>query len=92
MMDLFYVGSFTYLACADRLTGSLILYHIKPGQAVPSRLISISREIFQAYGVPAELSTDSGLPFSAYLIYRRIPNAAIGLVHFARMDLLNILE
>ena len=41
VMDLFYVGSFTYIACADRLTGWLILYHIKPGQAVASGLISI---------------------------------------------------
>ena len=66
VMDLFYVGSFTYLACADRLTGWLILYRIKPGQAVAPRLISISREIFQTYGVPEELSTDGGPPFSAY--------------------------
>lgn len=66
VMDLFYVKSFTYLACADRLTGWLILYRIKPGQAVASRLISICREIFQTYGAPEELSTDGGPPFSAY--------------------------
>ena len=66
VMDLFYVGSFTYLACADRLTGWLILYHIKPGQAVASRLISICRQIFQAYSAPKELITDGGLPFSTY--------------------------
>ena len=65
-MDLFYVGSFSYLACADRLTGWLILYRIKPGQAVASRLIFIFREIFQAYCAPEELSTDSGPPLSAY--------------------------
>ena len=55
-----------YLVCTDRLTGWLILYRIKPGQAVASRLISICREIFQTYGAPEELSTDGGPPFSAY--------------------------
>ena len=69
-MDLFDVGSFMYLACADRLTGWLILYHIRPGQAVASRLISICREIFQTYGAPEELSTDGGPPFSAYSFQR----------------------
>ena len=71
VMDLFYVGSFTYLACADRFTGWLILYGIKLGQAVASRLICICREIFQAYGVPKELSTDSGPPFSAYSFQKK---------------------
>ena len=66
VMDLFNVGSFTYLARPDRLTRWLILYRIKPGQAVASRLISICREIFQTYGAPEELSTDVGPPFSAY--------------------------
>ena len=66
VMDLFYVRSFTYLACADRLTGWYILFCITLGQEVASRLISICREIFQAYGVPEELSTDGGPPSSAY--------------------------
>ena len=66
VMDLFYVGSVTYLSCADSLTGWLILYRIKPGQAVASMLISFCREIFQTYGAPQELSTDGGPPFSAY--------------------------
>ena len=66
VMDLFYVGSFTYLACADRLTGWLILHLIKPGQAVTSRLISICREIFQRYDAPEELSSHGGPPFSDY--------------------------
>ena len=70
VMDLFYIGSFTYLTCADRFTGWLILYRIKPGQAVSSTLISICRKIFQAYGAPEELSTDGEPPFSAYSFQR----------------------
>ena len=70
VMDLFYVGSFTYLACADRLTRWLILYRIKPGQAVASRLISICREIFQTYDAPEELSSDGGPPFSDYSFHQ----------------------
>ena len=66
VMDLFHAGSFTYLTCADRLIGWLILYRIKLGQTVASRLISICRKIFQTYGMPEELSSDGGPPFSAY--------------------------
>ena len=66
VMDLFYIGPSTYLVCADRLTGWLILYNIKPGQAIASRLISICRGIFQTYGAPEELSTDGGPPFSSH--------------------------
>ena len=40
-MDIIYVGHFTYLNCADRLTSWLILYHLKPGHATTSKLISI---------------------------------------------------
>ena len=29
VMEIFYIGHIAYLACADRLTGSLILYHLK---------------------------------------------------------------
>ena len=77
VMDLFHVGSFTYLTCADRLTGWLILYRIKPGQAVASRLISICRDIFQAYSVPEELSTDGGPPFSVYPFQQFLKNWAV---------------
>ena len=52
LMDLFYVGNHGYIACADRLTGWLILYHLSHGQANASRLILICRDIFQSYGAP----------------------------------------
>ena len=42
------VGNHGYLACADRLTGWLILYHQRHRQANSSRLISICRDIFEA--------------------------------------------
>ena len=64
LMELFYVGNHGYLACADRLTGWLILYHLSHGQANVSRLISICRDIFQSYGAPEELSSDGGPPFT----------------------------
>ena len=65
VMDLFYVGNHGYLACADRLTGWLILYHLSHGQANASRLISICRDVFQNYGSPEELSSDGGPPFTS---------------------------
>ena len=72
VMDLFYVGNPGYLACADRLTGWLILYHLSHWQANASRLISICWDIFQSYGAPEELSSDGGplftsLPFTQFL-------------------------
>ena len=65
VMDLFYVGKHGYLACGDRLTGWLILYHLSHRQANASRLISICRDIFQSYGAPEELSSDGGPPFTS---------------------------
>lgn len=41
VMDLFHVGDQQYLACADRLTRRLILYHLSHGQVNASRIISI---------------------------------------------------
>ena len=65
VMDIFHVGHVTYLACADRLTGWLILYHLKPGHATTSKLMSICRQLFQTYGTPEEISTDGGQPFTS---------------------------
>ena len=65
VLDLFHVGRQTYLACADRLTGWLIIHHLNHGQANVSRLIFICRDIFQTYGAPEELSSDGGPPFKS---------------------------
>lgn len=62
VMDLFYVGHHAYLACADRFTGWLILYHLEAGQNA-RKVVSICRTLFQNYGVPEELSSDGGPQF-----------------------------
>ena len=61
--DLFHVEHHKYLACADRLTGWLMLYHLPNSNA--ANLIRILRSIFEAYGAPEELSSDGGPPFSS---------------------------
>ena len=65
VMGIFHIGHIAYLACADRLTGWLILYHLKPGYATKSKFMSICRQLFQTYGTPDELSTDSGPLFTS---------------------------
>ena len=62
VMDLFYVGDHVYLACADRLTGCLILYRLEPDHITKSKLMSICRQLFQA---PEELSTNGGPSFTS---------------------------
>ena len=56
MMDIFHV---VYLACANRLTVWLILYHLKPGHVTTSKLISICWQLFKAYSTADEHSIDS---------------------------------
>ena len=70
VMDIFHVGYVAYLACADRLTGWLILYHLKPGDATTSKLMSTCRHLFQTYGTPDELSTDGGPPFTSSIFQK----------------------
>ena len=57
-MDFFVVGPHTYLACADRYSGWLIVYHIKPGGSKRHQLLTLCRELFATYGAPDEISTD----------------------------------
>ena len=65
VMDIFFVEQHTYMACADRFSGWLILFHFPPGKANASNLISITRTLFHTYGVPEELSIDGGPPFKS---------------------------
>ena len=65
VMDIFPLGHIAYLACADRLTGWLILYHLKPGHAPTSKLMSIFWHLFQTYSTPDELGTNGGPPFTS---------------------------
>ena len=46
-MDLFHVGNHGYLACTDRLTNWLILYHLIHGQANASKLIRFAETYFK---------------------------------------------
>ena len=54
----------------DRLTGWLIIYHLKPNQAKAEKLITICRSLFETYGAPDEISSDGGPPFSAHQFQR----------------------
>ena len=63
-MDLFKVGHHMYIACADRLTGWLILYHLGTHQD-SRKVISICRNLFQNYGVPEEFCSDGGPQFTS---------------------------
>ena len=67
VMDIFHIGHVVYRACADRLTGCLILYHLKPGHATASKLMSICWHLFRTYGTRDELSTNGGPPFISNL-------------------------
>ena len=51
VMDIFHVGHVAYLACADRLNVWFILYHLKPGHANTSKLMSICWQLFQKNSV-----------------------------------------
>ena len=62
VMDLFYVLDHAYLACTDRLTGWLILYHREPSHATTSKLMSICWQLLQAYGTQM-----NSVPMTAHL-------------------------
>ena len=64
-MDIFHIGPIVYLVCADRLTGWLILCHLKLGYATTYKLMSICQQLIQTYGTPDELNTDSSLSFTS---------------------------
>ena len=85
-MDLFFVDHHAYLACADRFTGWLILYHLPPGKANSASLIEICRNIFITYGVPEEISRDGGPPmqsqaFLDFLDTWKVKHRGFGHVH-----------
>ena len=65
VVDIFHVSHDVYLACIDRLTGWLSLYHLRPGHTTTFKLMSICWQLFQAYGTPDELSTDGSPPFTS---------------------------
>jgi hypothetical protein len=62
--DYFEIGRHAYLSIVDRFTGWIIVYHY-PEQARCKQLIKTCREVFEAYGVAEELSSDGGPQFIA---------------------------
>ena len=64
VMDLFEVEHHSYMACADRFTGWLILYHLGTQQD-SRKIISLCRSLFENYGVPEDLSSDGGPQFTS---------------------------
>ena len=66
---IFHLSHFAYLACADRQTGWLFLYYLKPGHTTSSKLMSIYQQLFQAYGIPDEFSTNGGSPFTSSIFH-----------------------
>ena len=94
-MDSFYVRHFAYLFCIERLTSSLILYHLKSGHANTSKLILICLGLFYTYCVPKELCSNSWLLFTFILfqqflktwcVKHRLSSAAYPL-HYGRAEL-----
>ena len=64
-MDLFHIEDHTYLACADRQTGWVILHCLKPDHTTTTKLMSICQQLFQTHGAPEGYSNDSGLSFTS---------------------------
>jgi transposase InsO family protein len=64
-LDYFELGHYTYLICVDRFSGWIIV-HYYPNEATSRKLISACREIFMAYGVAEEASTDGGPQFKSH--------------------------
>ena len=58
-IDYFEKTHHSYLACVDRFTGWLSIYHF-PNQATGAKLVTACRDVFSAYGVPEEVSSDGG--------------------------------
>ena len=63
--DYFQLGSHTYLSIVDRFTAWICLYSFRPHQATHVKLQDIFRDLFVAYGVSEELSTDGGPQFTS---------------------------
>lgn len=66
-MDMMELEHHGYLACTDRYTGWLLIYHLRPGEITASRLVTICRELFQTYGAPEVLSSDGQSIFTAQI-------------------------
>ena len=61
--DYFHIGHFSYLTIVDRFSGWICLYSFKANKVNSAILQKIFRDLFVAYGVSEELSSDGGPQF-----------------------------
>ena len=64
--DYFQLGGIKYLVYADRYTGWIVVAKIAKGEADSTALKRHLRILFSTYGIPSELSTDGGPPFTSF--------------------------
>jgi len=64
-MDYFFIDQHAYLVIVDRFSSWICIYHCKPGTTTSAHLINTCRELFIAYGVPEEVSSDGGPQFKS---------------------------
>ena len=63
--DFFHIGSHGYLSVVDRFSAWLSIFHFKPGQLTSKSVINELRNLFIAYGVSEEISSDGGPQFTS---------------------------
>ena len=63
--DYFSIEQYSYLSIVDRFSGWLCVYHCKNNQMDSKTLVNIFRELFVAYGVSEEVSSDGGPQFKS---------------------------
>ena len=61
--DYFHIGHFSYLTIVDRFSGSICIYSFKANEVNSTTLQNIFRDLFVAYRVSYELSSDGGSQF-----------------------------
>lgn len=65
--DHFEVRGKSYLVVADRYSGNLHVFRCPSGKPSTAHLITVSRDLFQQYGVPREFASDGGSTFMSHL-------------------------
>ena len=92
VMDIFQVSHIAYLACADRLSDWLILYHLKPGHATISKLMSNCRQMFQTYCTPDKPCTNAELRYAPIESKTAAIGWALEKCHIFIMSCINVIE
>ena len=63
--DYFEIGAFSYLSVVDRFSGWICVYWFRASEVTSLKLQNTLRDLFAAYGVAEELSSDGGPQFKA---------------------------